>query len=85
MKWSFLASTGSDSWCKYIADRANNTQTCEPGAVHPKDIFYKIRLIFGIKERHWIGKALAWQNSNESFNGTIWERIPKILLLYYLI
>ena len=52
MKSSFLASTGSDSWCKYNADRANNTQTCKPGPGHQKDIINKIRPKFGIKKRH---------------------------------
>ena len=44
--------TGSDSWCKYNADRTNNTQTCKPGSGLPKDIIYKIKPKFGIKERH---------------------------------
>ena len=60
MKSSFLASTGSDSWCKYNVDRANNTQTCKPGPGHQKDVINKIRPKFRIKERHWIGKVLAW-------------------------
>ena len=35
--------TGSNSWCKYNADRVSNTQTCIPGPGFPKDIIYKIR------------------------------------------
>ena len=36
---------GPNSWCKYNADRANNTQTYKPGPGLPRDI-YKIRPIF---------------------------------------
>ena len=32
---------GSDSWCKYNPDRANNTQTCKPGSGLPKGIIYR--------------------------------------------
>ena len=52
--------TGSDSWCKYNAYRANNTQTCKPGSGLQKNIIYKIGPKFGIKERHWIWKVFAW-------------------------
>ena len=41
--------TGSDSWCKYNAYRANNTQTYKPGSGLQKDIIYKIGPKFGIK------------------------------------
>ena len=50
----------SDSWCRYNADRATNTQTCKPGPDLPKDIIYKIRPKFGIRKRHWIWKVFAW-------------------------
>ena len=37
---------GPNSWCKYNADRASNTQTYKPGPDLPRDIIYKIRCIF---------------------------------------
>ena len=37
---------GQNIWCKYNADRANNTQTYEPGPGLLRDIIYKIRPIF---------------------------------------
>ena len=37
---------GPNSWCKYNADRANNTQTYKPGPGLPRDIICKIRPIF---------------------------------------
>ena len=46
--------------CKYNADRANNTQTFKPGTGLPKDITYKTRPKFRIKERHWIWKVSPW-------------------------
>ena len=71
---------GPNNWCKYNADRANNTQTYKPGPGLPRDIICKTRPIFlewskdSELEKCLHGKA---QNVNESFNGTIWERIPK--------
>ena len=52
--------TGSDSWCKYNVDRANNTQTCKPGSGLPKEVIYKIRPKFEIKERRWVWKDFTW-------------------------
>ena len=37
---------GPNSWCKYNADKANNTQTYKPDPDLPRDIIYKIRPIF---------------------------------------
>ena len=71
---------GPNSRCKYNADRANNTQIYKPGPGLPRDNIYKIRPIFlelskdSELEQCLHGKI---QNANESFNGTIWKRIPK--------
>ena len=37
---------GPNSWCKYNADRTNNTQTYKPSPGLPREIIYKIRPIF---------------------------------------
>ena len=71
---------GPNSWCKYNADRANNTQTYKSGPSLPRDIIYKIRPIFlELSKDSELEKCLhgKTQNANESFNGTIWKRIPK--------
>ena len=69
-----------NSWCKYSADRANKTETYKPGQSLPRDIIYKIIPIFlGLSKYSELEKCLhgKTQNANESFNTTMWERIPK--------
>ena len=73
--------TGNDSWCKYNADRANHTITYVPGPGLPLDIVLKIKPIFeDLSKEEELEKCLhgKTQNANESFNGKIWERIPKV-------
>ena len=72
--------TGLDKWCKYNTGRANNSQTYQPGPGLPNDINYRIKLTFlelsndTESEKCLHGKM---QNTNESFNGRIWECISK--------
>ena len=71
---------GPNSWCKYNANRANNTQTYKLAPGLPRDIIYKIRPIFlELSKDSELEKCLhsKTQNANESFSGTIWEYIPK--------
>jgi hypothetical protein len=71
---------GADSWCKYNSDKANGTNTYKPGPGLPIDIVYKIKPIFAeLSADDYLEKCLhgKTQNTNESFNGTIWERLPK--------
>ena len=71
---------GGNSWCKYNADRPNGTNTYEPGPGLPFAVLMKVRPIFEklttdeFMEKLMHGKT---QNQNESFNATIWERLPK--------
>ena len=44
---------GSNSWCKYNADRANNTQTYTRGLGLPKEIIY-------IKQQQWVREIFTW-------------------------
>lgn len=72
--------TGSRSWCKYNSDKANSTTFYKPGPGLPLEIVHKIRPIFDdLSKETELQKCLhgKTQNTNESFNGTIWERIPK--------
>ena len=72
--------TGSNSWCKYNLDSANGTKLYKPRPGLPLNIVYKIRPIFEeLSKDSELEKCLhgKTQNNNESFNGTIWELIPK--------
>ena len=72
--------TGSNSWCKYNLHIANGTKLYKPVPGLPLNIVYKIRPIFEeLSKDSELEKCLhgKTQSSNESFNGIIWERIPK--------
>ena len=71
---------GSDSWCSYQRDIANHTNLHVPGyglsvpvMLHVKKIFLNLSSD-ALLSRCLHGKT---QNQNESFNATIWNRIPK--------
>ena len=71
--------TGPDSWCKYNADKANNTNTYKPGPGLSLEIVYKIRPIYQELSQLSQNYLNAYLNAylNESFNAMIWDRIPK--------
>ena len=63
-----------NSWCKYNADRENNTQNYKPGPGLPRDIICKIIPTFSeLSKDNELEKCLhdKTQNVNESFNGTL--------------
>ena len=71
---------GSDSWCRYNQDKANGTTTYKPGPGLPISIILKLKSIYeDLSSDKLLSKCLhgLTQNNNESFNMTIWERIPK--------
>ena len=68
------------SWCKYQADKYNNTSLYKqkPG-IHRK-VFQKIKPVFmELSKDDLLKKCLhgKTQNSNESINGVIWKKCPK--------
>ena len=72
---------GPNNCSKYNADRANNTHTYKAGQGLRRDIIYKRRPIFlELSKDRELEKCLhcKTENANESFNGTIWELIPKM-------
>ena len=72
--------TGASSWCKFNSDKVNSTNTYKPGPGLPLDIVYKIKPVFeDLTKEDELRKCLhgKTQNANESFNGKIWNRIPK--------
>ena len=67
-------------WCKHNRDIANKTTTYKPGPGLPLDIVMKLKPIFEeLSNEKLLKKCLhgLTQNQNESFNATIWERLPK--------
>ena len=71
---------GNDSWCKFQQDQANNTNTYRPGPGLPLSVIAKVKPIFqDLSSEKLLMECLhgKTQNHNESFNGTIWDRLPK--------
>ena len=69
---------GVKSWCKFQQDISNKTTyTSGPGL--PEDIIKHVKPILAdLSSYALLEKCLhgLTQNQNESFNGTIWNRIP---------
>lgn len=72
---------GTDSWCKYkkhLADGTLDRYKEKPGL--PQDVLNKIKLTYmelctaSLLEKCLHGKT---QNANESFNGVLWQCVPK--------
>ena len=78
--WHNHCPQGKDSWCAFQADKANGLKTYKPGKGLPLDVLSKVKPIYKelsddkLLERCLHGKT---QNANESFHGTIWNRLPK--------
>ena len=77
----YCPATG-DSWCKYQADKINNTSTYKKSINIPKAISDIIMPIFSWKDLgsdSLLEKCLhgETQNANESFNNVIWTKCPK--------
>ena len=71
---------GSDSWCRFNRDRANQTSLYKPGPGLPDQVIAEVKPVFKrLSEDSLLEKCLdgKTQNQNESLNGMIWERVPK--------
>ena len=71
---------GQESWCQYQLDRVNNTSLYKDKKVLPLDVRQAILPIYlDLCKRENLEKCLhgRTQNNNESFNGMIWNRVPK--------
>ena len=65
---------------KHNQDKANNTNTYKPGPGLPLSVVMKVKPVFEeLSTDKLLRKCLhgLTQNQNESFNATIWERLPK--------
>ena len=72
--------SGKDSWCKFQQDKASGTKTYKPGAGLPLSVIAHVKPIFQeLSSDKLLQDCLhgKTQNHNESFNGMIWQRIPK--------
>ena len=69
-----------DSWCQYQADKLNNTNLYKSKGGLPIDVRKAILSIYNnLCKEEMLNKCLhgKTQNTNEPFNGIIWNRIPK--------
>ena len=75
-----MCSRTEDSWCKYQADKINNTNTYKHSPGIPIIIRDTIKPIFvSLSDDTLLSKCLhgKTQNNNESLNGVIWKRCPQ--------
>ena len=68
------------SWCRYNQDIATGGNTFKRGSGLPREVITELLLIYmELSSDDLLKKCLHGkkQNQNESFNATIWERLPK--------
>ena len=79
--WHDHCPTGTLSWCRYQRDKATGQSTYKPGPGLPqKLVISHVKPIYSdLSQDSLLEKCLhgKTQNQNESFNATIWERLPK--------
>ena len=78
-EWHDHCETGAGSWCKYQVDLINKTSSYKPGPGLPGDVIKHIKpILTDLTKDELLEKCLhgKTQNQNESFNGTIWNRLP---------
>ena len=78
--WHDHCPKGADSWCGFQSDIANETTYYKPGiGLHSSFIPHIKPILIDLTRDSLLEKCLPMktQNQNESFNGTIWNRIPK--------
>jgi len=69
-----------NSWCQYQRDKINNTTLYKSKGELPVEVRKAILPIYtDLCKEEMLRKCLhgKTQNCNESFNGTIWNRVPK--------
>ena len=71
---------GKESWCDYKRDKANKTSTYKHSKGLPLDVSLQMKPVYArFSDKELLRKCLdgKTQNQNESFNGMIWQRVPK--------
>ena len=77
-----LCPKGTDSWCGFQRDVANKTNLYQHDHPLPVAVAEKIKDVFhALSEESLLSACLhgGTQNQNESFNGLIWQRAPKVM------
>ena len=85
--WHDHCPTGKSSWCRYNSDKENGIETYKPGPGLPLTVVAKLKPVYNdLSKTDLLEKCLhgKTQNQNESFNGTIWERLPKTKYVSFL-
>ena len=75
---------GESSWCRYQKDCANKTSTYKHGKGLPLEVIAELKPVYArLSDDDLLRKCLngKTQNQNESFNGMIWNRIPKTVFV----
>ena len=79
-QWHDHCPKGKDSWCGFQVNEANGTKTYKSGRGLNKVVVSHVKPIFeNLASDELLRKCLhgLTQNQNESFNGTVWNRVPK--------
>ena len=78
-EWHDHCERGAKGWCKFQQDISNKTTTYTSGPGLPEDIIKHVKpILANLSSDALLEKCLhgLTQNQNESFDGTIWNRIP---------
>lgn len=72
---------GADSWCKYNSTQALGTSYKHPAPLHSDVAKHILPVYENLSREDLLERCLGGyiQNSNESFNSTIWKLCPKHL------
>ena len=84
--WYDKGPKGSESWCKYQADKANGTKFYKPGKGLDATIIKHIKpILVDLCKDELLKKCLdcKTQNQNQSFNGTVWNRLPMSAIINF--
>ena len=82
--WHVHCPDGEASWCGFKRDIANGTTLYKHGAGLPMDVIKHVKPVFEeLSDDKLLRKCLhgKTQNQNESYNSTIWHRIPKSIFV----
>lgn len=77
---------GPKSWCMFKVDQANGTCLYVPGMGLRNGVIKYVKAVFNdLSNDSLLMKCLhgKTQNQNESFNGMIWNRVPKAYFIKY--
>ncbi|XP_025152724.1 uncharacterized protein LOC109504083 isoform X2 [Harpegnathos saltator] len=72
---------GADSWCKWRKAEAASKDFNHPPPLHPEVVKHLLPIYKDFSKEQLLTRCLGGhtQNSNESFNSTIWRLVPKHL------